>query len=218
MSLLPHYSYICPPFSESLVKSHIPLSLEDNILPRERLTVSRVGLHPVAAARKSAVRAQSPKMKNKAAETKTHLDAVSATCSCPFPGSGGQGSLLEDGENSREMPVGETGSLCFATCSEGQASGEKKSESIWSRSCRKLKTVPAASLHLRPDTCEVPGALGGGGGFCRLDQPGEGCAWGGGIGVQPQGPWEGTGNIPSVCFPTYFYFPRTCPASLHLGG
>ncbi|XP_038430043.1 nuclear body protein SP140 isoform X12 [Canis lupus familiaris] len=89
---------------------------------------------------------QSPttkKMKNKAAETKTHLDARSAICSFPFHQSRGWalGSLLEDGENSREMPVGETGSLCFATCSEGQASGEKKSESIWSTSCRKLKTV-----------------------------------------------------------------------------
>ncbi|XP_038314380.1 nuclear body protein SP140 isoform X13 [Canis lupus familiaris] len=89
---------------------------------------------------------QSPttkKMKNKAAETKTHLDARSAICSFPFHQSRGWalGSLLEDGENSREMPVGKTGSLCFATCSEGQASGEKKSESIWSTSCRKLKTV-----------------------------------------------------------------------------
>lgn len=157
-------------------------------------------------------------MKNKAAETKTHLDAGSATCSCPFPGSGSQGSLLEDGENSREMPVGETGSLCFATCSEGQASGEKKSESIWSRSCRKLKTVPAASLHLRPDTCKVPGHLGEVGGSAIRTSLGRGVWKGGGIGVQPQGPWEGTGNIPSVCFPTYFYFPRTCPASVRLGG
>lgn len=112
-------------------------------------------------------------MKNKVAETKTHLEAGFATCSCPFPGQGlGQGWLLEGGENSRGTPVGEAGSLCFATGSGGQASGGKKSESIWSWSCRKLEAVPAASLHLRPDTCEVPGAFRGSGGGSR-----HGVAW-----------------------------------------
>lgn len=41
---------------------------------------------------------------------------------------------------------------------------------------------------------------------------------GGGIRVQPQGPWEGARNLPSVCFPTHFYLPRTCSPSVILGG
>lgn len=71
-------------------------------------------------------KSQSPKVNN-AAETKTHLDAEIATCSCPLLGPGaGRGWLLGDWEKGREIPVDETGSLCFSTHGEGLASEERK--------------------------------------------------------------------------------------------
>lgn len=105
--------YICSPITPTSVPLFQSLWLNPTLLSmfgrqyftkREAHSLSS-WFHPVAAAGKSAIRTQLPNMKNKAAKTKTHLDAGSVTCSVPFPVQGlSQESLLEDLENSRGMP------------------------------------------------------------------------------------------------------------------
>lgn len=66
---------------------------------------------------------------NNAVKLKTHLDAELAPCSFPFAGPrASQGTLLEDWEKGRELPVAKTGSLCFVAPSKGWASEERKAK------------------------------------------------------------------------------------------
>lgn len=141
-----------------------------------------------------------------------------ATCSCPLPDPGaGLGWLLGDWEKGREIPVGKTGSLCFATHEEGLASRKGK----WKYSGRSCgaASVSAASLYLRKQV-RFPGMSGLGRGIARIAayryHPGRRVQRGGGPGVSPRVPrnWES-----AVCLPPYppLYFPRTPLPSILFG-
>lgn len=126
----------------------LSLSLENT--KREPYSLNS-GVSPGSSARKLIRKTGYSKM-NKAVAMKTNLNAEFVTCSFSFPRVGvsqrvSQGVAPGRLGEWREIPVGKTGSLCFATRSEGPSFGGKKSESIQSRSCRKLKTVPVAFPH-----------------------------------------------------------------------
>lgn len=95
---------------------------------------------------------------NKAVKLKTHLVAELAPYYFTFAGPrASQGTLLEDWENGRELPVAKTGSLCFAPPSKGWASEERKVKVFLSRSGRSACSL-APPLETR-EILRVPGDL-----------------------------------------------------------
>lgn len=112
-----------------------PLSSLENT-KREPCSLNS-GVSPSSSARKLIRKARSSKM-NKAVELKTHLNAECRVCylflllpqSRGEPGGQPGASILRDWERAREILVGKTGSLCFATRSQRPSFRGKKSESI----------------------------------------------------------------------------------------
>lgn len=144
---------------------------------------------------------------NKAAKWKTHLDAEFSTCSFPSLVQGpARGCSWKTGRQAGRYQRVRQEVCAWHTKQRGPGFPGKKSESILSSLCRKLKAELAASLHPL-ETCEVtrvPGIAGGGvlpiqsslgggteGRRCRGSTPG---SWG-----FEKPPW--------VSFPTHLYFP-----------